>query len=1733
MPKDYRRNNREKFSASNTLPTEKSGVRHVGKAVTHTRGRSSVKTVEFKKRQHLGIPLARARPPGPASKPLLGKATTLRKYQDPENRDRLRDAIRGEYGVAPFEGNPLAAILIARFWFQHNCKNYFNYADELRVYRLMLTICERATLIETKQACHRLRSDFNKMKLLMSITGPGLVTIASVTKEDGGVKWLHRLPVPDIQRVQTVFYTRKLPEISEEEKARVLSLVLEKGAGRGYATDKEVEKLPPALVLRYENGKLVGTAPNPARAEALERLANERELRAATKAANTSNRAPPKNPTRRLSGDQINGKQGTFKGNAYVERSGTHFVLDDGEDPHYAEGSTTIACPLDEREYVLEAVKIFRYVMNGENSGDPWFNYDLIIVSDFDNSKHTVVCVLTKTRKNGPTDKYKGAGVGPNFGRALWEALWVCWYLHEQDGMEGWEEYHTRVVPVADYFLSRWNFPYVTWKHITQWTRCHNRYLINQLNGSHGEVTEDDDFDFWLLFHCIYAAVTSCAATTALIVVIRHRNAVYVWLVQSLDEAYRECLYWIGEYFRFLRDQLNGSHGEWTEGDDLPGLARVAFMFVVHFICWFFIVTFLINFTFEVLVKMWIYREFMYSLSKGITFGYTIYCINFWNGLQNYFLNLIRKATNPTMPEFRNDEVPPPGHNPGFCHACKMVFYAFCSMLASKNTYPRAPEESPLQNFVAPPPRERPEVQTEGVEGSEGSGEMSDVDPSSPEGTADEGFIPVRTKRQRRREREKTRRGAGRGKPFVSNSVRYGGQGGRSKGGRGGAIGNEDPEDAARARAVAAFMEEAGEEIAEEEDESASTKTEKDDFVFVYSEFPNCRSTHTAHQLKEALDTNDLVDYDCLGAPYCGFACVDIAIGKKPDRKFYKSLISPSEAEISGASLEQMSDYSLMRGVNLLVMQGENVVHTSENLKSFSWVVLTLLEPEEPEVPVARAVGEEPPDPVGHYVLRVCPKSSVTNILVPEVQPIRLGKGLYGIEDIYTFAGYCTASDNEDVRPVRDRRENVVHQDTYARCYRQSYFTILWGWFSWEVDVFLRAPLDYIERPLEDFQAVLAMRGVEFNILNHLLVWYHGLIARHLRKQVIISCLRANTVYHEMQHLELKDREKALLSCIRLREVNTDASMVEVYSDTLEYMRFVAPRIGASGNPLAPNRGLKAYNAPNSEAYIPDLEVVEENQVEGGAGAGRNHFKRVKLGKTKRNQVIAYAPIGAPVGVSKTYGPGLFALTDTLGVLAGAAGRGMVKDREEVDDDVITEFVQFGKKFFQKFIDETDVSGIEEEDPRDFLRVHYQGKKPKSWIENMCEKYTDHVEGKYVPKFDENGFFVKFENAYKAVLEEIRSRPRNIMKMSDLALMQTSQTAKVTKAFHKTSYSKFHVKNLSLEDRSAILLSATDKAHTITDVSAFESSVFGAYRDLEIYVITQLCKKAGLVETCKAYEQLNSGGRILHGSGVTWECYSRCSGDHDTSFSNGLDNVANFAFCAYKKGIDLEKFEMLAEGDDGIVSPEVPDSELLHSLGFKFSSELQGHQCGDVDFLSQRFVEGFNLLNIPKAFTVFWVKTKVRLKPSKQKFILRCMGNSLHHLSPGHPVLFEVVNRIGRETSGHNSFKGVEGFLDQWKGQNSDVSAYPRDVTVNEEARHYVAEGALGFPPIPICVQLEVERRLREDEVIYLGSLFDDYPIVQTYLASILNEVEEKTSDEMASLLEILKPVVDRRGADW
>lgn len=856
-------------------------------------------------------------------------------------------------------------------------------------------------------------------------------------------------------------------------------------------------------------------------------------------------------------------------------------------------------------------------------------------------------------------------------------------------------------------------------------------------------------------------------------------------------------------------------------------------------------------------------------------------------------------------------------------------------------------------------------------------------------------------------------------------------------------------------------------------------------------------------------------NYDCHGAPYCGLVCIDIGTGKTPNLRDYQNMVSKDNIATPWDEVgteDALAAYAHSRGVNLIIFRDGAPIFVSPNNHT-RWISLNFKQPQVFD-------GDEDQNPVGHYTLRLCKRADDSRIRIQAFPERETYDWISAVGRMLTGAGVClgglllatvtpsmivalpitvaacglkyglsgllrlryealiveqgVAPDNRDVRSIPNRRDHILYQDTYST-------------------VRVTLAYSFAFRPWAEVPRCLAV-AVEYFTQPALVGDYH-----------ISDTLYLN-VFNEMEQLSGRGRDPmlALESISRFREVNTAIDSGIIYNTTV-ILRMMGERLTRSGRVIVAPFTV-AVAPPGTVAHIPNIDVILDNQargfhepVVGGRGIA-NHVVRYTLDVGSTDKRVAVAPIGPLYTDEGPVGPGFFAVTDSSTVFAAFCGRAMSKEYVQK-----SEFVEWGKKFLDHYIDNTDISSLGHEPDGDTIfRTNYKGKRPVAWIETMVSDYEDYTSGwmsaKQAAKYQSNSFFVKFEKNAKKKNGKYKPRPRGIMTMSDYMCYVCAGCLNVIDCWNHGPFGKFQVKGMSRDEMAQKIMSKTNSPYSVSDYSAFESSIDEEMRELENYVMTRLLIRAGWKRTLRAFCEHVGAYRLLRTKWGTFAIGTRCSGDFWTSFGNGILNVTVMAYCAHLKGLP---FDMLAEGDDGLIDSAIPDVEIISSIGLSFSAEARGTQDGDCDFLQRRVVGGKWYMPVGKTLcSSMWVKKGHLLRKSKAMAVWRCMAHSLYHMSPGHPVITALVNRIWRETAGYNSFKGINTFFEAYKDFDITDPGLKR-VEVDETMRAVVAAGAIGFPPISVALQVELERRIEFDEQIYIGRLLDDDPDVEAMAHSL------------------------------
>lgn len=918
---------------------------------------------------------------------------------------------------------------------------------------------------------------------------------------------------------------------------------------------------------------------------------------------------------------------------------------------------------------------------------------------------------------------------------------------------------------------------------------------------------------------------------------------------------------------------------------------------------------------------------------------------------------------------------------------------------------------------------------------------------------------------------------------------------------------------------------------------------------FIVAKPPKCRKTFSECSFQNKTRFNQF------GYGYCGLAAINTAIELHWDLSKYQKHTghAADPVQVFGDS-EYLTRYAASLGHNLAVFTegGELAVH-HEASESFEWILLYFTQP-----------GEG--DDYGHYELLVenlADKPLVRTFRFPNhyaaaTEPLldiiqtAIGPTFMMILLYSACLGCMSSVDSHSSCEEANFMLTSDDQHLLVEC-AYTYSLVCPGWVSmaflgflnilikllwavvWEAKYTVLATVT--ARTNKDVRTIVCQReelksqdeyitvkiGEAPFLSGYDLSWLNSLWGFMCERTYQVSSVRLTHVYNEMQllHLNGKDPLAAVADLNRLREVNTDVAMSHVLTHTGEVAKLLAAGLGKVALPTERDRTLIGFDTDGHAAFIPEV-AFNNVRLHGGREKfadkkNWNHVSKWRRGDRHKPKRICVAPIGAVTH------HGLFSSNDEQSTLSAFVGRAMAK--EEYPSLVhLDEFLAFSTSFLDDVIEKTEISPGHEPEPSAAYVDHYRGKKKAEVINNNVAEYDKYMRGEMstreLKKFTRHSAFVKCENNTKMHKGEAYVRPRLIMTLSKLYSFMLVPLVALMQAWAHGPFSKYQVKGMTTQEMLDKIVSVSNRPHCVTDMSAFESSITKSVRQLENHVMVRLCEKAGYFRTKAYLLNLASDGRFLHVPwGVLW-IVTRCSGDFWTSFGNGIVNVCLNAYCAHKKGLE---FSMIAEGDDGLISSEIPCTDILHDLGFKFSSEIKGEREAQCDFLRSLWSLEGRILNVPRCMQSLWLKKACYLRKSKQLFLLRCVGQSLHHLSPGHPILWALVERIGMETSGASSFKNHTDYLDMWK-YLPNMGKYPVGIAINERLRPLLAVGTHGFPPISICDQLVLEDRLLNDKDIFLGRLLDDYPeMLASQACKEKLNVDGQMMDKLYSLMKEYK----------
>lgn len=508
---------------------------------------------------------------------------------------------------------------------------------------------------------------------------------------------------------------------------------------------------------------------------------------------------------------------------------------------------------------------------------------------------------------------------------------------------------------------------------------------------------------------------------------------------------------------------------------------------------------------------------------------------------------------------------------------------------------------------------------------------------------------------------------------------------------------------------------------------------------------------------------------------------------------------------------------------------------------------------------------------------------------------------------------------------------------------------------------------------------------------------------------------------------------------------------------------------------------LRSIGVPDGDPDMPNSFRAAKPQKRGDSTPGPPPKVDVKT-----EVPIARAPWGVGQTDAGPIGIGLFPTPCGATLAQAAAGRSMVTP--VVDEDETEQFLRFAADFLETVLGNFELKEaltgqVEQEDSFEAYRAGYADKVSAGTLaahKILWDSYHDGTISRGDRrKFLRKTYFVKTEHNAK----QGRGRPRMIAQMSLFEKISAYQIVGLYKIYNETVGRSYQVKGVSREEFAELVSAATSRRFTITDYSSYETSLSARLRAASEVVLAEgLCEAAGFTRTRGALASIMGPKSLLHSSFVQFLLGSRCSGNFETSTGNGLINHLLICYCwslHQIKNPELKDEKVpfhLCEGDDGVVSDDFMDPDVLLRLGFKYSTEVSGVNPGEADFLSVGYIDGQSYPDVFKTCNkLLWAVGCPEMRNSRHQFLTRAKAYSCWLSHGDHPIIGALVVKIGELTSRASSFKGSEKFLNRWGGETNAIADYPTKSSPTDARRSIVHHGVAGFPPIPVAIQKQCE----------------------------------------------------------
>ncbi len=451
-------------------------------------------------------------------------------------------------------------------------------------------------------------------------------------------------------------------------------------------------------------------------------------------------------------------------------------------------------------------------------------------------------------------------------------------------------------------------------------------------------------------------------------------------------------------------------------------------------------------------------------------------------------------------------------------------------------------------------------------------------------------------------------------------------------------------------------------------------------------------------------------------------------------------------------------------------------------------------------------------------------------------------------------------------------------------------------------------------------------------------------------------------------------------------------------------------------------------------------------------------------------------------------------------------------DSSHVDDFVYTASFLCGK------LEANITMALETEDFEEIDRKVFDrdlASKTTEFRDETWQMNVDKREGLYNKKVDQNAQLAKYEELTKKVQwNKVKGAYYSVMKERGITVMKR-EAYKFLHRMHRIQHILYHDPILSrwmikgntpdeLFDKMSNIITWSFRSQ---DISGFEKGITHELRNpLENRLIAFAFRSMGLHEEAEYFLRFvgakgkgRRGARKVSHKFFIVYLFIRCSGDFWTSLGNGLVNI-NIILTGHRLKnagryasiehwwCDASVLNFVTEGDDGNMLLK-DFFDVASGLRMAYSIAEESHGPGGADFLKRvhfpfrdAFGQPFAMLNVLRSIRSCNFVTTKTSKTSKILWLWRAKALSLLYLSPGHPILWALVERIGQLTSGLSAYKGWEkDFEAKWQSLPLDASAIskrfpnPRPTVEMRAALHYSTNA--GSPAIDVSEQLLLEEQ--------------------------------------------------------